>query len=182
MLASKKPTPGGGAAAAYVSALSSALLGMVAEFTVGKMYEKNLDLKSIIKKAESSRIRLLELIEEDEVAFKGFNISKPETVINAMKPPFEIMCILSDILDILEEMVDNCTKMIVSDVGISYLFANAGIKASYLNIYINAKLLETSGVQDKKSEDILNKSEEILKKSEKSEIYRKVLVRLGYNV
>ena len=70
-LASERPTPGGGGAAAVCGAIGAALVSMVANLTIGKKnYEAvSEDLAAVNAKAEALRAELTRAIEEDVVAF-----------------------------------------------------------------------------------------------------------------
>ena len=72
-LASERPTPGGGGAAAVCGAIGAALVSMVANLTIGKKnYEAvSEDLKAVNAKAEALRAELTGAIEEDVVAFNS---------------------------------------------------------------------------------------------------------------
>jgi methenyltetrahydrofolate cyclohydrolase len=70
-LASRKPTPSGGSAAAVMGAMGAALVSMVCNLTIGKIQyrEYEQDLKSVLTKAEALRRDLIKMIEEDVQAF-----------------------------------------------------------------------------------------------------------------
>jgi len=71
-LAARKPTPGGGSAAALTGALGASLLSMVANFTTGKEKFKELEkeMKKILSSTEQLRKRLLELVDLDVMKYK----------------------------------------------------------------------------------------------------------------
>ncbi|NOZ64318.1 MAG: cyclodeaminase/cyclohydrolase family protein [Caldiserica bacterium] len=66
-LASAKPAPGGGSAAALVGALAASLVCMVANFTVGKEKYREFEetAKKVLQEAEKIKDALLQLAEED---------------------------------------------------------------------------------------------------------------------
>jgi len=70
-LASAAPTPGGGAAAAYLGAMAAALVAMVARLTVGKKKYAGgeAQMNEILKQAERLRFELTDAVEEDTAAF-----------------------------------------------------------------------------------------------------------------
>src|ERR1700732_5007896 len=72
-LASERPTPGGGGAAAVSGAIGAALVSMVANLTIGKKnYEAVREaLEAVNAKAEVLRAELIRAIEEDVVAFNS---------------------------------------------------------------------------------------------------------------
>ena len=71
-LASKAPVPGGGGASALVGAIGVALGDMVGELTVGKKKYADVeeDVKALMVKAQELRVKLLECIDKDAVAFE----------------------------------------------------------------------------------------------------------------
>lgn len=155
-LASKEPVPGGGGAAALVGALGIALSSMVGNFTVGKIKYSAVeeDIKTLQIKSETLRLRLLELVEEDAMAFiplsKAYAISKDDPTydqekekacLNACKAPIEVMKLCAEALDVMEEMLEKGNKMLVSDVGCGALLCRAAMESAAMNIYINTKAL-----------------------------------------
>ena len=69
-LATRQPTPGGGAAAGLASALGAALLAMVANYTTGKRYaEVENEMRSFVAELAELRTRSLQAMQDDEVAF-----------------------------------------------------------------------------------------------------------------
>ena len=71
-LASKAPVPGGGGASALVGAIGIALGDMVGELTVGKKKytEVEEDVRALMEKAQSLRVKLLECVDADAAAFE----------------------------------------------------------------------------------------------------------------
>jgi formiminotetrahydrofolate cyclodeaminase len=70
-LASDAPAPGGGSASAAAGATGAALLSMVVKLTLGKEKYKDAweELEPLAEKLETTRRRLLELVDEDTKAF-----------------------------------------------------------------------------------------------------------------
>ena len=77
-LSARKPSPGGGAAAALAGALGSALIVKVANFTIGKKkfrrYEK--EAKAIAKGSEALRNKLCAYIEKDAKTYNQYARTK----------------------------------------------------------------------------------------------------------
>lgn len=77
-LAARKPSPGGGAAAALAGALGTALIIKVAYFTVGskkcKIYERQ--ARAAAKKAGRIEKKLEELIKKDAESYKEYSMTR----------------------------------------------------------------------------------------------------------
>ena len=155
-LSDKVPVPGGGGAAALVGALAAALGAMAANYTVGKksyaMYEE--DLKDILNNTENLRQKLLGLIEEDAKSFeplsKAYVIPKDDptkyraleaATLNATYPPLDIMDACADVLEVLDELVEKSSRIMLSDVGCAAILAGAALRAASLNVYVNTTAL-----------------------------------------
>lgn len=157
LLAAKESVPGGGGAAAYVGALGAALCSMVGNFTTGKKAyaDVEVDVQSMIYRAGKVRERLLELVDEDAEAFyplsRAYGIPKDdptratvleETTKAACVAPMEMMRQICRSIDLLEEMGQKGSKMLVSDVGCGALLARAALEAASMNVFINTKSLQ----------------------------------------
>src|ERR1700739_4550840 len=72
-LASERPTPGGGGAAAVCGAVGAVLVSMVANLTIGKKNYEAVwdDLAAVNAKAEALRAELTSAVDEDVVAFNA---------------------------------------------------------------------------------------------------------------
>lgn len=155
-LADRKSVPGGGGAAALVGALAAALCSMVGNFTTGKKryapYEE--DVQRMLAEAEGVRARLLDLVDEDARAFlplsQAYGIPKgdptrAETLEAATKgacrAPVEMMEQACRAVELLEEMGEKGSRMLLSDVGCGALLARAALEAASLNVYVNTKAL-----------------------------------------
>ena len=157
LLAAKESVPGGGGAAAYVGALGVALCSMVGNFTTGKKAYADVEVvvQSMIYRAGKVRERLLELVDEDAEAFyplsRAYGIPKDDptraTVLEeatkaACVAPMEMMRQICRSIDLLEEMGQKGSKMLVSDVGCGALLARAALEAASMNVFINTKILQ----------------------------------------
>lgn len=71
-MASKEPTPGGGAAAAIAGATGAALIAMVGRLTVGKPGSEDLDerMRALVERADGARAEFLTLGDQDAEAFE----------------------------------------------------------------------------------------------------------------
>ncbi len=171
-LADKVPVPGGGGAAAMAGALAAALGSMAANYTIGKknyaMYED--DVKDILKTTEEVRLRLLDLIEADAKAFeplsRAYAIPKDDpgreealqsATLNAAYAPLDIMDACADVIDALDELLDKCNHLMISDVACGAILAGAALKAASFNVFVN-----TSALTDRKKAEELELTAERL--------------------
>ena len=155
-LAAKRSVPGGGGAAALVGALAAALCSMVGEFTAGKKTYAAVedDVQRMLAEAAEVRERLIELVELDAEAFEPLSRayaipkedpSRAETLEAATKAacaaPFEMMEQIAHAIELLEEMGEKGSRMLVSDVGCGALLARAAIESASMNVFVNTKTL-----------------------------------------
>lgn len=155
-LAAKEPVPGGGGAAALVGALGVALCSMVGNFTTGrKRYAAHEDdVQRMLADAEAVRLRLIELVDQDAEAFyplsKAYGIPKDDptraevleaATKNACDAPVEMMRQICKAIELLEEMGEKGSKMLLSDVGCGALLCRAALGAAGLNVFVNTKTL-----------------------------------------
>ena len=155
-LASKTPVPGGGAATALVGACAAALLAMVGNYTTGKKKyaEVEEDIRRMLARAEELRLRLLALAEEDAKNFEPLaaayalpkDAPERESILasaceKACEAPLAMMDCLGEVIDLLAEMREKGSRLLLSDVGCGALFANAALEAAAFNVLVNTKTL-----------------------------------------
>ena len=155
-LASHDPIPGGGGITAMVGALAASLCSMVVNFTAGRKkyaaYEE--DLSRIIAAADTACDHLLELVQLDAHVFEPLSSAyaipkddplRPEALDHEMKaacePSLMMMEEIAHVIDLYEELIDKCTRQMLSDVGIGALFARASLQAASYVVYADAKLV-----------------------------------------
>jgi len=155
-LASSSPAPGGGSVAALSGALSAALSAMVCNLTIGKekYFDVEKDIKKSLIKIEKIRSKLTDLIDLDTNAFneviKAFKMSKKteednkkrknaiqKGYKNASMIPFKTAKTCQMILDIAQILAEKGNKNSITDVAVSALMANSGVKSAILNVKIN---------------------------------------------
>ncbi len=161
VLCSKAPVPGGGGVAAVGGALGASLGSMVCELTVGKKkyaeYEE--ELQEILKRAVSLKECLLELVEEDAVAFEplsrayGLPKNTPEELATreavmeaaldeASRVPMAICEVACDVIELHERLSVIGSRMVISDVGVGVVFAKAALQSGALNVRINTRMMK----------------------------------------
>lgn len=155
-LAAKQSVPGGGGAAALAGALAASLCSMAGEFTVGKKRyaEHEADVRRMLAEAERSRQRLLELVDEDAEGFAPFSRAYAlpkedpsraaiieEGTKRACEAPLRMMEETCRVVDLLAEMGQKGSRLLLSDVGCGAYLARGALEAASLNVYANTKSL-----------------------------------------
>jgi len=172
-LASERPTPGGGGAAAVCGAIGAALVSMVANLTIGKKnYEAVSDeLAAVNKKAEALRAELTDAIEEDVVAFDGVmgayglpratdaeKAARTAAIQSALKDatlaPLRAVKACFEVIALSADVADKGNLNVISDAGVAVLAANAGLRSAALNVYINAKAIKDRDFAEKQIAEV----------------------------
>lgn len=155
-LASAAPTPGGGAACAYVGVLSTCLTSMVGNLTVGKERYKNVEAEARerLVQLEAMRARLAELVRADEEAFAPLaaayrmpcgtdeeRAAREAAVQNALygasEVPLEIMETILEALGAAKFFAYNGNRSALSDIGAAATFARAAAHGIRLTVVAN---------------------------------------------
>lgn len=155
-LASAKPTPGGGAAAAVLGATGIALGEMVGNLTIGKKKYAEVEdkVKAEMSELTPKRNPLLGMFEKDAAAFEGFGdamklpkdtdeqkAARKEAMQKALKgatlSPDETAKIGIAAFRHLHEIAKVGNKNAISDCGCGALALYASINAAVLNMHIN---------------------------------------------
>lgn len=181
-LASSKPAPGGGSAAAVAGALGAALSSMVANLTLGKEKYKEVEgaFEGILEKAEKLRNEFLEAIAEDIEAYNrvmdAYGLPKEteeekeqrrETLQSALKgatePPFKMAQLADEVLELSKECAQSGNAHAVTDAGASAILAEATVRTSLLNVDINLSSISDSRFVEEKRQE----REDLSKKAQK---------------
>jgi formiminotetrahydrofolate cyclodeaminase len=162
VLASRAPTPGGGSVAALTGAQAAALLSMVCAISIerkknGKQGNDNgaqEELRSVQSQAEQLRQELQDLAEADIEVFENLSAAYklPRTTDadaatrqaaiqkltqRATDVPLHIAHAAVALLPLCERVVGHCGRLIVSDVGVAVLLAQATVQSALLSVEIN---------------------------------------------
>ena len=153
-LASKAAVPGGGGASALVGAIGIALGDMVGELTVGKKKYADVeeDVKALMVKAQELRVKLLECIQKDAIAFeplsKAYGIPKDDPtrgevmekcLHDAAQVPFEILCLCCEAIELQVDFADKGSVLAVSDAGTGVVHCKAALQGAAINVKVNTK-------------------------------------------
>lgn len=151
-LAARESVPGGGGAAALTGALAAALCSMAGAFTLGKERYRDVedDVSRLMEEADAIRYRLIELVEEDAAGFvplmSAYALPKDDptradaidrATVAAAMAPLGMVGECCRAVDLLEEMGEKCSRLLVSDVACGALLARAAIEAASVNVYVN---------------------------------------------
>jgi formiminotetrahydrofolate cyclodeaminase len=154
-LASREPTPGGGAAAALHAAQGAALVAMVARYTTGPKYEQHDELvRRIISASDSLVVEALGLADADESAFQGVidayrlpsgtdelraarTTSIQEALILAAQTPAQLIRLAGTIVELATELFEVANATVISDVAAAADAARAAATTARVNIDIN---------------------------------------------
>jgi formiminotetrahydrofolate cyclodeaminase len=158
-LAAKQPTPGGGAVAGLLAALSTSLGQMVLAYTDGKkkyVQYKQLhdDCFSFLRAASEEAITLAG---EDAKAYEAMNAlwklekddpiritSWDDALQKAIAVPTKTMELSHRILLKIQTLIGKTNAMLVSDLVIAAILAESAARSARLNVEINLQQLENS--------------------------------------
>lgn len=155
-LASAAPTPGGGAACAYVGVLATCLTSMVGNLTVGKERYRNVEEEARQKlvQLEGIRERLVNLVRADEEAFaplaaayrmpRGTDEERAlreaavqEALYGASEVPLEVMETILEALGVAKFFAYNGNRSALSDIGAAATFARAAAHGVRMTVVAN---------------------------------------------
>ena len=145
-LSAKTPVPGGGSAAALSAAVAVSLIAMVARYSLGKSRSASIDSKinDILKKAETIRDRMLELVDEDAEAYlsvvkarKGPPAEKRKALKAAVRVPKELGSLCVRAVNLTPYLVKNGNMYLLSDIGVAVEMLASAHVAAALNVAAN---------------------------------------------
>lgn len=176
-LASKAPVPGGGGASAVCGALGVALGEMVGNLTIGKKKyaQWEPEVKECLLRLEAARQEFLFLSEEDARVFeplsKAYGIKAEteeekekkdaymeECLDQAAQVPLKIMELCGSVMEDVEFLAGNGSRLAVSDAGVGIQFIRAALLGAVMNVYINTKMMknkERAGELNRRAEALV---------------------------
>lgn len=194
-LASSAPAPGGGSVAALAGALGAALISMVNNLTIGKEKYAGVqdDISALLKKSESLRKKLADLLEEDVTAYTRLaqtmkmprDTEEQKTVRAkamdrdlkaAADVPLRVAEACVSVMELCRPVAEKGNVNAVSDVGVGILMAEAGLRSAALNVLINLGWIKDAQYvsETRKKLDTLLKGKPALR----DEIYELVMSKL----
>ena len=160
-LASSKPAPGGGGAAALVGAIGVSLGAMVGSLTIGK--KKYIDveeeMKELVERSNELSRKLQSMVKADAEAFLPLSDAyrMPSTteeekaakdraiqsaLTGATEVPLNILILCADAMELIVEFQKKGTRLALSDAGCGAACCKAAMESAKLNVYINLKLMK----------------------------------------
>ena len=152
-VASSSPAPGGGTVSAVAGAMAGALAAMVGRLTAGRKKYAAVDaeFRALVERAESLRVRLVRLADEDAAAFNAVSAAYampkepagPRTeaiqqaLVEAAKVPLETLRAARDVAALAARAAEAGNKNAVSDAGVGAMLALAAARGAAYNVRIN---------------------------------------------
>lgn len=167
-LASARPVPGGGSAAAYAGALGAALCAMVLRIAAKKEPEA---LGPRIVELDNLRGDFLRLVDDDSAAFERVSeaMKLPRAtaedkalrkqrmqaaLLGAARVPLEVAKTARRLLHTTEAVMGDAPAMAASDVGVGALMAETALRGAAMNVMINLASLDDAGQVKALSEEL----------------------------
>ncbi len=172
-VASKSPTPGGGAVGSIVAAMGTALVEMVASLTIGKKDYEDFEgeMERVLSEASYRRKRFLELADLDASAFdqvmdamklpkdtedqKKVRTEKlQEALKHASEMPYELAREISKVCPLAEFVNKYGNKNALSDARSASWLLKASFEIAVSNVEINLKLIKDEKFVSKMRESL----------------------------
>lgn len=181
-LASGAPIPGGGGASALTAALAASLGSMVAEITItgGRNKTAAEEFEELSRRAEMLRADFLRLIDRDAEVFEPLSEAyrlpkdspnREETLElrlrEAASAPMEIFNLCCEAVELLTELNEKCTGLIISDVAAGAAICAGALRAAACNVRINTKLMKDRLYATELDEDVDGRLTEFSARAEK---------------
>jgi formiminotetrahydrofolate cyclodeaminase len=162
-LAARIPAPGGGAVAALHAAQSAALIAMVARYSNGAKYDRDL-MAGIFTEADRLRDHALALAEADAAAFgavsaayqlpketyeqkQGRSAAIARALSGAARPPADVIRAALSLIELAEELLPAGNRNVITDVAAAAEAARAAAVTARVNIEVNLRGIEDSAAK-----------------------------------
>jgi formiminotetrahydrofolate cyclodeaminase len=160
-LASKRPTPGGGSAAALGGALGAGLVSMVCRYTVGRERYADVEgaMRRVLSRSEELRGALEDAVEADVAAYGSYSAAQSmpketedqqrarnDALQAALRRSTEVPLAVAEhcagLLEIAAEAAELGNRFLISDAAVGAELAAAARAAAELNVRLNLGGLE----------------------------------------
>lgn len=166
-LASRQPTPGGGAAAALHAAQGAALVAMVARYTTGAKFEQHAALVArITSAADHLVVEALRLADADEHAFQTVidsyklpsdtdelksarSAAIQGALVQAAQTPAQLIRVAGEVVSLATDLLDAANPNVISDVAAAADAARAAATTARVNIDINVVAIKDSAARSR---------------------------------
>ena len=166
-LASREPTPGGGAVAAVHAAQGAALVAMVGRYTTGPKYDQHAELvHRIISAADGLVAEALRLADADQHAFQGvidsyklptgtddLKAARTESIqgalILAAQTPAQLIKLAGAVVDLATELFEVANANVISDIAAAADAARAAATTARVNIDINVVAIKDAAARSR---------------------------------
>jgi len=157
-LASRKPAPGGGSAAALTAATGVSLISMVANFTVGKDKYKDFEdeARQVLSSSEALGEELIKLVDEDVRGYgelsRAYKLPKEscedkrkraqaiqEGLREALASPLGVCRCSHEAIKLCLPLAQKGNSNLITDVAIAAMFLECAFQSALLNVEINLK-------------------------------------------
>jgi glutamate formiminotransferase/formiminotetrahydrofolate cyclodeaminase len=167
-LASERPVPGGGSAAAYAGAIGASLCAMVLRISAKKEPDV---FAGRIAELDNLRADFLRLVDDDSAAFarvadamkmprksdeeKTQRKERVQTgLLGAARVPLEVAKTARRLLETCERAMADASPQTVSDVGVGALMAETALRGAAMNVMINLASLDDAAQVKALSEEL----------------------------
>ena len=163
-LASERPTPGGGSAAALAAALGASLTAMVVRLSLGRpTHEQHADLHAeALAASEVARSRFLELADDDAAAYAAYRDARRmphgseeegtaraaatrESAREAAAVPLAVVQECHRQTDLVERLAGRTNVAVASDLDVAALLLDSAARGAAANVLVNLAAVEDEG-------------------------------------
>jgi formiminotetrahydrofolate cyclodeaminase len=156
LLASDKPAPGGGSAAAFAGAAGAALAGMAGSFSAGRSaYAEHAEFNAeLLERTAGMREEFLALADEDTVVFNAMSAAYKmpkntaaeksarsgaiqSALAGCIETPLKVMELCTAALEITGRAVGKTNPNVESDLGVAAVCLKAAARGAWLNVLVN---------------------------------------------
>jgi len=155
-LASEKPTPGGGAAAAVAAALGASLTSMVVRLSLDRpKYADHAALHAeALERSDAARVRFLELADADAAAYGAYRAARSmprDTVVEqdvraaaareaargATQVPLDVVRACHEQVQLVDRVVGRTNLNVASDLEVAGLLLDSAARSAAANVRVN---------------------------------------------
>jgi len=160
-IASKEPTPGGGAVAAWSGAMGASLGLMVLAFSLGRREENDADLEHARSTLVTAKALFTELAEEDAAAYEALSgllkLKKDDptrserlgaAVSRAIEVPSAVAATGLNVLRVFEQARPIANPYLLSDLGVAAATAEGAVRGAVWMVRANLPLVKDASRVD----------------------------------